>query len=39
MTDLEEWCRERTELTEWDHAAAEDPPTYADVMAADGSRQ
>lgn len=38
MTDLDEWRRER-ELTEWDHACVEDPQTYADVMAADGSRE
>lgn len=38
MTDLDEWRRERVEMTEWDYARTDDPRTYADVIAADGCR-
>jgi hypothetical protein len=38
VTDLEEWRREVAELTEQDYTRADDPRTYADVMAADGAR-
>lgn len=39
MTDETEWRAAVADLTEWDHAATDDPPTYADTMAADGTRR
>lgn len=38
MNDLEEWRAALADLTETDRAAYQDPKTYADLMAADGTR-
>lgn len=38
MTDVTEWRAAVAELTECDHAPVDDPTTYNDTMAPDGSR-
>ncbi len=38
MIDGDERARELAELAEADYALAEDPQTYADLMAPDGER-
>ncbi|WP_279627642.1 hypothetical protein [Mycobacterium paraffinicum] len=37
--DAEEWRCAVAKLSEWDHARTDDPRTYADVLAADGTRK
>ncbi|RFZ15058.1 hypothetical protein VIMS_02488 [Mycobacterium marinum] len=36
--ELTEWQRARTAMTECERAPFDDPETYADMMAADGTR-
>jgi hypothetical protein len=38
MIDEDEWRAALAELTEWDWARVDDRQTYADLMAADGTR-
>ncbi|WP_272871862.1 hypothetical protein [Mycolicibacterium fortuitum] len=36
---VDEWPRAAAELTEFERAPYDDPQTYADTYAADGTRQ
>ncbi|BDB42838.1 MULTISPECIES: hypothetical protein [Mycobacterium] len=38
MIDDTEWRAAVAELTEWDHAATDDPRTYADLHSLNGIR-
>lgn len=38
-TDIGEWRCAAAELTEFDRARTDDPRTYADLLAADGTRK